>query len=73
VVVDPIRGYKETGENNALFYGAPRTGKSATVKNLCFEANKYPLVEVKGSSLTPRIKSKLKVDEKFYYTISELE
>ncbi|CAG8616005.1 6409_t:CDS:10 [Ambispora gerdemannii] len=47
VVVDPVRGDKETGENNALFYGAPRTGKSATVKNLCFEANKYPLVEIK--------------------------
>jgi hypothetical protein len=68
-----VRGEIGKGEANALFYGMTRTGKSATVKNLCFEANKYPLVKIDGSSLTPRIKSKLKVDEKFYYTISELE
>jgi hypothetical protein len=72
-VANPVRGEIGKGEANALFYGMTRTGKSATVKNLCFEANKYPLVKIDGSSLTPRIKSKLKVDEKFYYTISELE
>jgi len=50
-----------------------RTGKSQTVKNLCREANKYPLVEIKGSSLTPRLKVAMNVLEKFQYTISYVE
>ena len=60
-------------ENNALFYGMTRTGKSQTVKNLCWESNKYPLVKIEGSSLTPRLKVAMNVLEKFQYTISYLE
>ncbi|CAG8773348.1 27403_t:CDS:10, partial [Gigaspora margarita] len=56
-LINPVRGDMESGENNALFFGMTRTGKSAVMKNLCFEANKYPLVIVKGSSLTPRLKT----------------
>ncbi|CAG8644462.1 8250_t:CDS:2 [Paraglomus brasilianum] len=40
-------------DNNAIFFGAPGTGKSATVKKICIEANECPLIMVKGSSLTP--------------------
>ncbi|CAG8648566.1 5153_t:CDS:2 [Ambispora gerdemannii] len=40
-------------DNNAIFFGAPGTGKSATVKKICIEADECPLVIVKGSSLTP--------------------
>lgn len=71
-LTDPIRG-QDDHENNALFYGMTRTGKSATVKNLCWEANKYPLIKIEGSSLTPRLKVAMNVLEKFQYTISYLE
>lgn len=63
-------------DNNAIFFGAPGTGKSATVKKICIEADECPLVIVKGSSLTP---TKQDYDagisplQKFVYTISELE
>ncbi|CAG8653666.1 6801_t:CDS:2 [Ambispora leptoticha] len=63
-------------DNNAIFYGAAGTGKSATAKKICIEANSCPLVIVKGSSLTP---TKQDYDagiaplQKFIYTISELE
>jgi len=72
VVTDPIRG-QDDNENNALFYGMTRTGKSQTLKNLCRESDKYPLVEIKGSSLTPRLKVNMNVLEKFQYTISYIE
>ncbi|CAI2189541.1 10684_t:CDS:2 [Funneliformis geosporum] len=73
-VANPTRGIPDPNtkrDNNALFYGAPGTGKTATTQNICFKANKYPLVEIKGSSLTPRIKVKMNVAEKFYYTLNE--
>ena len=63
-------------DNNAIFFGAPGTGKTATVKKICIEADCCPLVIVKGSSLTP---TKQDYDagiaplQKFVYTISELE
>ncbi|CAI2185952.1 15961_t:CDS:2 [Funneliformis geosporum] len=40
-------------DNNAIFFGAGGTGKTATVKKICIEADSCPLVIVKGSSLTP--------------------
>ncbi|CAI2178294.1 15690_t:CDS:2 [Funneliformis geosporum] len=40
-------------DNNAIFFGAPGTGKSATVKKICIETDECPLIIVKGSSLTP--------------------
>lgn len=75
---DPIRGQgdKNKKDNSAIFYGAPGTGKTRTIQNVCYEANKYPLVEIKGSSLTPTKEdqeSKLLPLKKFVYTISELE
>nr|CAG8453173.1 815_t:CDS:2 [Entrophospora candida] len=41
-------------DNNALFYGAPRTGKSVMAEKLAYEADMYPLVVIQGSTLTPR-------------------
>ncbi|CAI2187186.1 6300_t:CDS:10 [Funneliformis geosporum] len=70
---DPTRGTIEK-DNNALFYGKTGTGKSATLKKLCVEVNKCPLVTVKGSSLTP---TKQDYDasfgplQKFIYTITD--
>jgi len=75
---DPVRGEKnqENKDNSALFYGAPGTGKTATMKNLCVRADKYPLVEIKGSNLTPTQadqNAEILPLQKFAYTISELE
>ena len=75
----PWRGNPDSAtkkDNNAIFFGAPGTGKTATVKKICIEADECPLVIVKGSSLTP---TKQDYDagiaplQKFVYTISELE
>ncbi|KLL04791.1 MAG: hypothetical protein MRERV_4c057 [Mycoplasmataceae bacterium RV_VA103A] len=77
--IPPSRGSPDPTtkrDNNAIFYGAAGTGKSATAKKICIEANSCPLVIVKGSSLTP---TKQDYDagiaplQKFIYTISELE
>ncbi|CAH1765999.1 15199_t:CDS:10, partial [Entrophospora sp. SA101] len=60
-------------DNSALFYGAPGTGKTATIKNVCVKANKYPVVEIKGSALTPNKEdqeSGLLPLKKFQYTIT---
>lgn len=74
---DPTRGnYKEGLGNNALFYGAPGTGKTEAMRNLCVKANKYPLVVVAGSDLTPTESdqtAEILSLHKFAYTISELE
>jgi len=75
-VANPTRGdYNKLG-NNALFYGATGTGKTATMINLCVRANKYPLVAVAGSDLTPTDTdqdAEILPLHKFAYTISELE
>ncbi|CAI2186443.1 10001_t:CDS:10 [Funneliformis geosporum] len=50
------------------------TGKTATMKNLCVRSNKYPLVEIKGSNLTPTEldqSSEILPLQKFAYTINE--
>jgi len=78
VEIDPIRGEadKEKKDNSAIFYGAPGTGKTATMKNICFRADKYPLVEIKGSNLTPTEadqRAEILPLQKFAYTVSELE
>src|SRR5687768_2265060 len=62
-------------DNNALFYGAPRTGKSVMAEKLAYEADKYPLVVIQGSTLTP---NKFNFDTgvnpliKFIFTISSI-
>ncbi|CAG8780071.1 1328_t:CDS:2, partial [Racocetra persica] len=58
VKLDPIRGEKDSNtkkDNNALFYGTGGTGKSISVEKLAYEADKYPLVIVKGLALTPKL------------------
>ncbi|CAI2182008.1 6374_t:CDS:2, partial [Funneliformis geosporum] len=75
---NPIRGEtdKNKRDNNAIFYGAPGTGKTRTIQNICYTANRYPLVEIKGSALTPTKEdqdSKLLPLKKFVYTINEAD
>ncbi|CAG8442308.1 3948_t:CDS:10 [Ambispora leptoticha] len=71
---DPTRGNYENGlGNNALFYGAPGTGKTETMRNLCVKTNKYPLVVIAGSDLTPTEadqKAEILPLHKFAYTIT---
>ena len=78
VLNNPTRGEPDSDgkDNSALFYGAPGTGKTATVKNVCYNSDKYPLVTIKGSSLTPTKEDQetgILPLKKFAYTISELE
>jgi len=57
VKTNPVRGEIDPNtklDNNALFYGAPRTGKSVMAEKLAYEADMYPLVVIQGSTLTPR-------------------
>src|SRR5438552_4741003 len=62
-------------DNNGLFYGAPRTGKSVMAEKLAYEADVYPLVVIQGSTLTP---NKFNADAgvspliKFIFTISSI-
>ena len=77
---NPIRGEIDPNDlsnldNNAIFYGAPRTGKSVMAEKLAYEANIYPLVIIKGSTLTPKkpdsdIGATLLL--KFIFTISDI-
>src|SRR5204863_8148656 len=77
---NPVRGELDPNDlsnldNNALFYGAPRTGKSVMAEKLAYEADKYPLVTIQGSTLTP---NKFNFDAgispliKFIFTISSI-
>jgi len=46
------------------------------MKNVCVRGNNYPLVEIKGSALTPTEEDQtasILPLEKFAYTLSELE
>ena len=77
-VKDPTKGKvdKDSRGNNALFYGTEGTGKTATMKNVCIKSNVYPLVEIKGSNLTPTESdqsAEILPLQKFAYTLSELE
>ena len=56
--MNPVRGTPEPNsgkDNNALFYGAPGTGKTSITKRLCLKVNQYPMIEMKGSSLTATV------------------
>ncbi|CAG8805254.1 46273_t:CDS:2 [Gigaspora margarita] len=77
---NPVRGELDPNDlsnldNNALFYGAPRTGKSVMAEKMAYEANIYPLVTIQGSTLTPK-KSDNDVGAtlliKFIFTISDI-
>lgn len=75
---NPIRGEIDANkrDNSAIFYGSPGTGKTATMTNICVRADKYPLVVLKGSNLTPTESdqsAEILPLQKFAYTISELE
>src|SRR3954465_14548555 len=77
---DPVRGELDPNDlsnldNNALFYGAPRTGKSVMAEKLAYEADKYPLVTIQGSSLTvnkPQGIIGLDLMLKFFFTIASI-
>ena len=77
-VSNPIRGGLDEWDkrgNNALFYGTGGTGKTSITKKLAYEADLYPLVEVKGSTLTPNKKdSDLKIAplNKFVFTLCDI-
>jgi hypothetical protein len=77
VLVDPVRGERDKSniDNNATLYGAPRTGKSIIVEKLTCNADRYPLVVIQGSALTPNINDqKCGIDnfKKFIYTICDI-
>src|SRR5437016_5289086 len=76
--MNPIRGERDSNtglDNNALFYGAPRTGKSIMAEKLTYEADNYPLIVIQGSSLTPRdLDYKAGIDplNKFIFTLCDI-
>lgn len=77
VTINPTRGEPDQNgkDNNALLYGTPGTGKSSITKKLCFRVNQYPLVEIKGSSLTSTMDNHddgIQNLQKFVYTISDI-
>jgi len=77
---DPIRGEMDPNnlselDNNALFFGAPRTGKSVMAEKLAYEADVYPLVVIQGSTLTPNKSNRdanIDVLLKFFFTVSSI-
>jgi len=77
VVDNPTRGEYKPNENildnNALFYGAPRTGKSIIAELITDEADKVPLVTIQGSTLTPnQMQKEFSIDPllKFIFTVA---
>ena len=78
ILINPTRGGVEPQsgkDNNALFYGAPGTGKTSITKRLCLQINQYPMIELKGSSLTITTSehdAKIQNIQKFIYTISDI-
>lgn len=79
VKMNPTRGKKDSIsklDNNALFYGAPRTGKSVMSEKIAYEADRYPLVVIQGSSLTPRdLDYKAGIDPlgKFIFSLCDID
>jgi len=76
-LIDPMRGDRDRSnfDNNATLYGAPRTGKSIIVEKLAYNADRYPLVVIQGSALTPTINDqKCGIDnfKKFIYAICDI-
>ena len=77
VLNNPIRGERDKSniDNNAILYGAPRTGKSIIMEKLAYESDRLPLVIIQGSALTPTINDqKCGIDnfKKFIYTICDI-
>lgn len=79
VFINPIRGDPNPitkKDNNALFYGTGGTGKTSLVRRVAYNSDVYPLIEIKGPSLTPR-KSDYNngVDplNKFIFTLCDIE
>ena len=78
--IDPVRGELNPNDlsqldNNALFYGAPRTGKSIMAEKLAYEVDVYPLVAIQGSTLTvkkPQDNAGLDLMLKFFFTVSSI-
>ncbi|CAG8575024.1 10837_t:CDS:2 [Ambispora leptoticha] len=79
MVINPIRGEQDPvteKDNNALFYGTGGTGKTSIVRKLAYEADIYPLIEIKGSNLTPRKEdNEIGIDplNKFIFTLCDIE
>jgi len=79
VVINPTRGEPDPiteKDNNALFYGTGGTGKTSIVRKLAYEADTYPLIEIKGSNLTPRKEdNEIGIDplNKFIFTLCDIE
>ena len=77
--INPVRGERDPNtklDNNALFYGAPRTGKSVMAEKLAYEADVYPLVVIQGSSLTPRkndFDAGIDCLNKFIFTLCDID
>jgi SpoVK/Ycf46/Vps4 family AAA+-type ATPase len=62
-------------DNNAIFYGAPRTGKSVMAEKLAYEVDCYPLVVIQGSTLTPNksdTNANVTLLLKFIFTVSAI-
>ncbi|CAJ0761774.1 12794_t:CDS:2 [Entrophospora sp. SA101] len=50
ILINPTRGDVDPTsgkDNNALFYGAPGTGKTSITKRICLKINQYPMIELK--------------------------
>jgi len=80
VVINPVRGEQDPNnsekDNNALFYGTGGTGKTSLVRKLTFEADLYPLIEIKGPALTPRkedYENGIDPLNKFIFTLCDIE
>ena len=79
VISDPVRGEQDPiteKDNNALLYGAGGTGKTSIIRKLAYNADRYPLIEIKGSSLTPRKEDYTNgIDplNKFIFTLCDIE
>jgi len=80
VVINPVRGEQDPNnsekDNNALFYGTGGTGKTSLVRKLTFEADLYPLIEIKGPALTPRKEdydNGIDPLNKFIFTLCDIE
>ena len=78
--MNPIRGEPDPNnsekDNNALFYGVGGTGKTSLVRKLAYEADLYPLIEIKGPALTPRKEdydNGVENLEKFIFTLCDIE
>lgn len=79
VTYNPVRGEQDPvteKDNNALFYGTGGTGKTSIVRKLAYYADSYPLIEIKGSNLTPRkedYENGIDPLNKFIFTLCDIE